>query len=537
MSDRQAKGACDADFFDSHNKQAAALREQVAAMALQDMLNWLDQEDDEEDYYMDDDVSRHNGSVSSGIGSGVEAKLSFKRYERIAIFDATNSTNARRQWVLEQCTSPLLRPVKPTGVVFVESICDDNELLEENYRYKIKNSPDFAGMSADEAIADLRRRVQKYEDQYETITDDSHSYIKIFNLSTKLMVNHIYGRMAKELVPALMSWHIGTRPIFLCRPGETVTGVTTDGEDYVARTKLNMKDPKFLDMSSRTRRKTMRGDTLGPKGLKFREELLSYTFDEVHAFLFRRASVQDMAYTGTSISGLDNPSMSYSGDVADSGAFPMKVFTSTMPRAVDTVNWEDYDFAVQQNSNLNPLDKGDFAGMEMDEIRETDPQWYEKLQKDAYGTRFPGGESYRDLIRRLTSVTIDLEQQVIPTLVVSHVSILQCLMAYFRNTPVEQCTAIEVPMHTVIKFTPVRGGGWSESHHSLHESNENGMMIPVEADQDFSVSTLAGDDPPIWQDGMPIQVPSAQSLTQLAQPSPPAAAKPKPFAFLRRAHT
>jgi Histidine phosphatase superfamily (branch 1) len=75
---------------------------------------------------------------------------------------------------------------------------------------------------------------------------------------------------------------------------------------------------------------------------------------------------------------------------------------------------------------------------------------------------FPGGESYRDLIRRLGSVVIEVEQQVIPTLVVSHVSILQVLIAYFRNSRIESCMNIEVPLHTVIKFTPVRGGGWME---------------------------------------------------------------------------
>ena len=83
--------------------------------------------------------------------------------------------------------------------------------------------------------------------------------------------------------------------------------------------------------------------------------------------------------------------------------------------------------------------------------------------------RFPGGESYRDLMSRLTSAVIDVEQEVVPTLIVSHVSILQCLMAYFRNTRVEQCMSIEVPLHTVIKFTPVRGGGWSESHHPFYD--------------------------------------------------------------------
>jgi hypothetical protein len=66
-----------------------------------------------------------------------------------------------------------------------------------------------------------------------------------------------------------------------------------------------------------------------------------------------------------------------------------------------------------------------------------------------------------------------MEQQVIPTLVVSHVSIIQCLMAYFRNTPVEKCMEIAVPMHTVIKFEPVRGGGWKETQHSLYVENDS----------------------------------------------------------------
>jgi broad specificity phosphatase PhoE len=70
---------------------------------------------------------------------------------------------------------------------------------------------------------------------------------------------------------------------------------------------------------------------------------------------------------------------------------------------------------------------------------------------------------------RLTSVIIGLEQEIVPTLVVSHVSILQCLMAYFRNTRVERCMSIAVPLHTVIKFTPVRGGGWSESSHPFYD--------------------------------------------------------------------
>jgi len=49
-------------------------------------------------------------------------------------------------------------------------------------------------MSFDDAIVDLRMRVQKYEEQYETVDDDEVSYIKVFNLSSKVLANNIYGR-------------------------------------------------------------------------------------------------------------------------------------------------------------------------------------------------------------------------------------------------------------------------------------------------------------------------------------------------------
>jgi hypothetical protein len=219
------------------------------------------------------------------------------------------------------------------------------------------------------------------------------------------MVNHIYGRMAKELVPALMAWHIGTRPVFLCRPGQTSTGICTDGEDYVSLDKINMDDPSFLDLSTRAKQKNVRGDGLGRTGVKFREELLDFCYEEAHSFMFKRASVHDMAYTGTSISGLAPAELLTSvgsqgpcGSDASGGdlygeshehkePFPLKIMTSTMPRALETVNWEEYEFSVTQISNLNPLDKGDFAGMELESVKKVNPTWYDKLSKDPYNTR------------------------------------------------------------------------------------------------------------------------------------------------------
>jgi len=187
-------GSCDANFFDFKNSHAAAIRQAAADAAMKDMLCWLDAEHE----------TQADEITSLGLQSNFLNKGTI-RGDRIAIFDATNSSVERRNWVLEECTSPAKRPGKATGVIFVESICDDQELLDENFRFKVQNSPDYEGIALKDAIADLRSRVEKYEEMYETIDDDNQSYIKIFNLSSKLLVNHIYGRIAKIIVPSLVS--------------------------------------------------------------------------------------------------------------------------------------------------------------------------------------------------------------------------------------------------------------------------------------------------------------------------------------------
>jgi len=380
--DRGQAGSCDANFFDAKNKEAAALRERVAKIALDDMLKWLDGDTETDD---DDDDGfpnkRHHSSQHSGNGN-----------DRVAIFDATNSTKERRQWILEQCTSPERRAGKPTGVVFVESICDDEELLHQNYTFKVNNSPDFKGMSFDAAIADLKTRVHKYEQQYEPVDDENQSYIKIFNLSSKILVNHIYGRMSKTIVPALMAWNVGTRPVFLCRAGKTsidqLGDSSSSSSDSPPSTDTEDAEPSEVFGHTGSRRKLMKQALLGDAGLRFRNSLANFVEGEARAFMRRREEIayQPNLNTGTSRTGLS----SYQNDVEADGdelPFPLSILTSTMPRAVETVMFDKFYLPSEGVSNLNPLDKGDFAGMELEEIADTNPKWYSKLEKNPYLTR------------------------------------------------------------------------------------------------------------------------------------------------------
>jgi len=175
-------------------------------MALQDMLQWFDSSRGS------DNAFRRALSQDSYSNDSPD-----RRENKIAIFDATNSTKDRRNLIMQTCKDHCKQAgTPPIGIIFIETICDDKELLEENYLYKIRNSPDFEGLSEEQAMEDLKMRAAKYEERYETIDDDSLSYVKIFNFLSKILANNIFGRAAKVIVLALMAWHVGERPIFLC---------------------------------------------------------------------------------------------------------------------------------------------------------------------------------------------------------------------------------------------------------------------------------------------------------------------------------
>jgi 6-phosphofructo-2-kinase/fructose-2,6-biphosphatase 2 len=42
--------------------------------------------------------------------------------------------------------------------------------------------------------------------------------------------------------------------------------------------------------------------------------------------------------------------------------------------------------------------------------------------------------------------------------VISHQAVLRCLLAYFLDLPPEELPYIKVPLHTVIKLTPIAYG-------------------------------------------------------------------------------
>jgi broad specificity phosphatase PhoE len=171
------------EFFDPDNQAGRKQLNDMAMMALDDLLDWFD--------------------------DGGE----------VAIYDATNSTRTRRRLVEARCKE------RRVPVVFIESLCDDPALIDANVRETKVSMPDYAGVDPAEAVRDFRARIAHYERIYEPIDDTDGSYIKIIDVGRKVVLNRVAGQLPGRLVPLIINLHIIPRPIWLTRHGESAFNV------------------------------------------------------------------------------------------------------------------------------------------------------------------------------------------------------------------------------------------------------------------------------------------------------------------------
>ncbi|XP_077426707.1 6-phosphofructo-2-kinase/fructose-2,6-bisphosphatase 1-like isoform X2 [Vanacampus margaritifer] len=294
------------EFFKPDNAEAMKIRKACAIAALKDVC----------DYF-----NRQQGQV--------------------VVFDATNTTPERRELILGFA--------KENGykVFFVESICDDPEIIAENIKQVKISGPDYINCDKDEAVADFLKRIECYKLTYVTLDDNKDrnlSYIKIFNVGSKYLVNRVQDHIQSRIVYYLMNIHVTPRSIYLCRHGES---------------ELNLVG-------------RIGGDSgLSPGGAKFASALEAYV---------RKQSINDL-----------------------------KVWTSHMKRTIQTA--EDLGVPYEQWKALNEIDAGVCEEMSYEEIQENYPEEFALRDQDKYRYRYPKGESYEDLVQRLEPVIMELERQ------------------------------------------------------------------------------------------------------------------------------
>ncbi|XP_065178545.1 6-phosphofructo-2-kinase/fructose-2,6-bisphosphatase 1-like [Sycon ciliatum] len=351
---RRVVGSAPVEFFDPSNEDAVRIRRQCCIDALQDVGTWL----------MEDDG-------------------------QAAVLDATNTTRERRKMIVD-CLG-----AKGIRVFFVESVCNDSQLVERNVRaVKLKN-PDFIDQDMDKALAEFKTRLELYEKVYEPLDFDDDtdlSFVTLYDVGSKLMANKIRGHLQSRIIYFLMNVHIKPRNIFLTRHGES-------------------------DMNKCGR---IGGDgVLTENGIQYGIELAS--------FIDRQKDVMPN----------------------------LRVWTSQLRRTIQTA--EKIDAPREPWTALNELDAGDCDGLTYEQIQETFPSQFALRDQDKFHYRYPRGESYEDLVARLEPVIMELERQG-DVLVVCHQAVSRCLLAYFLDKSYDELPYLKVPLHTVIKLTPLAYG-------------------------------------------------------------------------------
>ena len=282
-------------------------------------------------------------------------------------------------------------------LLFVELLEGDAAVIAENVRETKLSSPDYAGVDTAEALRDFRARIAHYESVYRTLSADEGSWIRIESRGRTVVIHEVHGWIPGRIVSFLTNVQVTRRPIWLTRHGE----------------------------SEFNRAGRIGGDApLSPTGLEFAAQLARHVEENAAA-----------------LAELD-------------------VWTSTLQRTSQTVAPLCAGLGLDFGSwkGLDEIDSGICDGMTYEEIAESMPEEFEARRLDKLRYRYPGGESYEDVIQRLDRVIVELERYRTPVLVVAHRAVLRALYAYFVQLPLEKVPHLDMPLHTIIKLTPTAYG-------------------------------------------------------------------------------
>ena len=309
----------------------------------------------------------------------------------VAILDATNSTRGRRAWVRKRCEEAHI------STLYVESKCDDEQLIMSNIMEVKTTSPDYKGQDPEAAAKDFRNRIRNYERVYQSIdeadTEQDLTYVKIIDVGARVIINNIRDYLQSRVVYYLMNLHIKPRSIWLSRHGESIYN--------------------------------LQGKIGGDSSISHRGEAYARALPSLVA-----KSVPATA--------------------------KLQIWTSTLRRTIQTARWlaaSNRGYTTLEWKALDELDSGVCDGLTYQEIASKFPDDFAARDEDKYNYRYRGGESYRDVVIRLEPIIMELERSE-NVIIVTHQAVLRCIYAYYMNVPQEKSPWMEVPLHTLIKLTP-----------------------------------------------------------------------------------
>ncbi|CAO3689319.1 unnamed protein product [Umbelopsis ramanniana] len=354
---RQRLGTMPNDFFSPANEDTKEQRLLIAEACLKDMIEWLE------------------------------------KGGQVGIYDASNTTDERRAWIQRKLKEHDIQ------TLFIESICNKQEIIDSNIRSVKISSPDYVGWDPEAAVRDFKNRIENHLPYYKTIRDPELPFVKLMNVGEQLIVNNVKGYLQSRIVYYLMHLHIQPRIIYFARIPESLNEGSYKAD---------------ADLSS--------------VGHKQAEALK-------HFLINYRQQQLDMGN--------------------EEKLRPLTVWGSTRKHASQAVrHFAEDDILVRALPLLTERNPGECDGLTPQQIKTKFPEEYVKSQQDPYNHRYPRAESYHDLAVRLEACIMELEREKNDVLIIGHDSVLRCLYAYLFDRPDEEIPSIHIPRNYLIEIRP-----------------------------------------------------------------------------------
>lgn len=316
-------------------------------------------------------------------------KKKIENINKVGIFDATNSTLERR----EKVVNILSKIMSQDRILFVESICDDEKIIRQNFIEDKRKNDDYVNLDSEEASIDFTKRIIEYAKVYQQLEpNQGKNFIQIYNLGQKFIINHLTCNFQKKIAYFLFNLNKKNVTIYMSRHGQS------EGQ---------MKN-------------IIGGDSnLTESGNLYAKKLKEH-FDNI---------------------------VNLSGENID-------IICSKLKRSKNTakVFLNDKKYKIEKYSSLNEINGGEFENLSYDEIKDKYFDIYQMRNNNKYKNAWPGGESYYDLTIRLEPILMKMENTTNKMIIIAHQAVCRVIYAYLMNIKPEDCVNLEIKSHRLFEF-------------------------------------------------------------------------------------
>ncbi|CAK0866423.1 unnamed protein product [Prorocentrum cordatum] len=396
-------------------------------------------------------------------------------------------TKWHRRWMSRTCQEKL-----GAETCFIQISVDDE--FGEQY---IADLCRFRGVPLEQSKA----LMTEYRDRMENIQEDSEGdtpYIHLINYNQMMVVNKMMqGFVGSEVCHFLANLHPYAHTHYLSRHGESIfnvekrlggdSGLSKRGEEYARRL------AEFVKYVQCGRADSIVCVTLTQEELRRLNERVSETPQGLVASgswdgfgdasgavvepgmrLLRMqagygADFQDAPHTVQEVArvaGSLYPTLVFvQGDASEPGMVPGRLWTSSLKRTIETARFIERNVVAGKDGKpwrqmvgkpLRSIDEvyaGEFDGLTEEDIKKIAPEVIAARSTDKLGFRYPRGESYYDVLARLSGAMVDLERVREPILLVSHQAVLRLIIAWMTKRSREEAIKMSVPQHEVIRIS------------------------------------------------------------------------------------